>query len=141
MDDEKFASLLVNAVNGLPDDDRNEVLIELVQRGLGSSGSSGSSGAGGAGGAGSAGGGRSRMGPRASFVDALSAGIPAAGERRNVLVRFEAAQHEQLRAWCQANDIAMATVLRGLVDRFLRAQADAVGAAGEGAGAAGEGAA
>jgi hypothetical protein len=112
MDDERFASLLVNAVNRLEASDRDEVLIELVRRGLGSSG---------------VGGGRSQVGPRASFVDALSGSVPVAGERRNVLVRFDAAQHELLRAWCQANGTAMATVLRGLVDRFLRAQADQPG--------------
>ncbi|RJQ74559.1 hypothetical protein D5S17_22475 [Pseudonocardiaceae bacterium YIM PH 21723] len=40
-----------------------------------------------------------------------------------VPVRFPADQHAQLRDWCQENGFSMATVIRGLVSRFLEQQA------------------
>ena len=39
-----------------------------------------------------------------------------------VPVRFSADQHARLRAWCGAHGFSMATVIRGLVDRFLESQ-------------------
>ncbi len=39
-----------------------------------------------------------------------------------VPVRFSADQHARLRAWCAAHGFSMATVIRGLVDRFLESQ-------------------
>jgi hypothetical protein len=39
-----------------------------------------------------------------------------------VPVRFPAAQHQQLRAWCGDHGFTMATVVRGLVDQFLSGQ-------------------
>ena len=39
-----------------------------------------------------------------------------------VPVRFSADQHARLRAWCTAHGFSMATVIRGLVDRFLESQ-------------------
>ena len=39
-----------------------------------------------------------------------------------VPVRFSADQHARLRAWCADHGFSMATVIRGLVDRFLESQ-------------------
>jgi ParG protein len=39
-----------------------------------------------------------------------------------VPVRFSADQHARLRAWCSEHGFSMATVIRGLVDRFLDSQ-------------------
>jgi hypothetical protein len=39
-----------------------------------------------------------------------------------VPVRFSADQHARLRAWCAEHGFSMATVIRGLVDRFLESQ-------------------
>ena len=39
-----------------------------------------------------------------------------------VPVRFSAEQHARLRAWCGEHGFSMATVIRGLVDRFLESQ-------------------
>jgi hypothetical protein len=39
-----------------------------------------------------------------------------------VPVRFSADQHTRLRAWCSEHGFSMATVIRGLVDRFLDSQ-------------------
>jgi ParG len=44
-----------------------------------------------------------------------------------VPVRFSAAQHARLRAWCTEHGFSMATVIRGLVDRFLDGQQAAAG--------------
>jgi hypothetical protein len=40
-----------------------------------------------------------------------------------VPVRFPAEQHAQLREWCAEHGFSMATVIRGLVTRFLEGQA------------------
>lgn len=42
---------------------------------------------------------------------------------RVVPVRLATEQYEVLKQWCEANDFSMATVIRGLVDRFLTSQA------------------
>lgn len=39
-----------------------------------------------------------------------------------VPVRFSAEQHTRLRAWCAEHGFSMATVIRGLVGRFLESQ-------------------
>ncbi len=39
-----------------------------------------------------------------------------------VPVRFSAEQHARLRTWCGEHGFSMATVIRGLVDRFLESQ-------------------
>ena len=41
---------------------------------------------------------------------------------RAVPVRLAAEQHDALKQWCEANEFSMATVIRGLVDRFLATQ-------------------
>jgi hypothetical protein len=39
-----------------------------------------------------------------------------------VPVRFSTEQHAQLRTWCTEHGFSMATVIRGLVARFLEGQ-------------------
>ncbi len=47
---------------------------------------------------------------------------PASSAQQMVPVRFSAEQHARLRAWCTEHGFSMATVIRGLVDRFLDSQ-------------------
>lgn len=47
---------------------------------------------------------------------------PAAQAQQMVPVRFSAEQHARLRAWCTEHGFSMATVIRGLVGRFLDGQ-------------------
>jgi hypothetical protein len=47
---------------------------------------------------------------------------PQPGARQVVPVRFPAEQHAQLREWCAEHGFSMATVIRGLVARFLEMQ-------------------
>lgn len=44
------------------------------------------------------------------------------GGHQGVLVRLPVDAHTRLREWCARHDFAMATVIRGLVDRFLDQQ-------------------
>ena len=48
--------------------------------------------------------------------------LPQASEQQMVPVRFSSEQHAQLRQWCSEHGFSMATVVRGLVSRFLEAQ-------------------
>jgi hypothetical protein len=48
--------------------------------------------------------------------------LPQASEQQMVPVRFSSEQHAQLRQWCTEHGFSMATVIRGLVSRFLEAQ-------------------
>ena len=52
---------------------------------------------------------------------------PSPGAQQMVPVRFSAEQHARLRAWCTEHGFSMATVIRGLVDRFLDSQQAAAG--------------
>jgi hypothetical protein len=44
------------------------------------------------------------------------------GEHQGVLIRLPVEQHTRLREWCAKHNFSMATVVRGLVDRFLEQQ-------------------
>ena len=46
----------------------------------------------------------------------------AGSAQQMVPVRFSTDQHARLRAWCSEHGFSMATVIRGLVDRFLDSQ-------------------
>lgn len=48
--------------------------------------------------------------------------LPQASGRQMVPVRFSSEQHAQLRQWCSEHGFSMATVIRGLVSRFLEGQ-------------------
>ncbi len=47
---------------------------------------------------------------------------PSGSAQQMVPVRFSAEQHARLRAWCAEHGFSMATVIRGLVNRFLDSQ-------------------
>jgi hypothetical protein len=47
------------------------------------------------------------------------------GEHQGILVRLPIEQHTRLRNWCTSHGFSMATVVRGLVDRFLDQQSPA----------------
>lgn len=52
----------------------------------------------------------------------LFAGNTLKGDYQVVPVRLPAEQHAQLRDWCAENGFAMATVIRGLLAKFLAGQ-------------------
>jgi hypothetical protein len=106
------ASLLLGAVDALPPADRNRVLVWLLE-----------------------GGHRPHAGwPISIFRQALG-GLPELptlepdplmgrfatlrGEHQTVPVRLPTDQYHRLRDWCQEQGFSMATVIRGLVARFL----------------------
>lgn len=57
----------------------------------------------------------------AQVVRDLLRGSPSSAQQM-VPVRFSTEQHARLRAWCVEHGFSMATVIRGLVDRFLDSQ-------------------
>jgi hypothetical protein len=104
--------LLVKAVGMLPGAERDEVYVWLLGRGLaGTSGPGPFSG-------------RMRE-VSAQLLSLQTAGGPPGSQQigqQVVPVRFAADQHAQLRAWCGEHGFSMATVIRGLVARFLEGQ-------------------
>ena len=119
------ARLLVRALAQLPDADRDKVYTWLLSTSLPSE-------------AGVIGPLRRRIAwavqaeaPRAQQQDFAESGAdlvrnlfrsPASSAQQMVPVRFTAEQHARLRAWCTEHGFSMATVIRGLVDRFLDSQ-------------------
>ena len=107
-------SLLVQAVGQLPADQRDLVLTWLLRQRPGLSR-------------------QWTLGVRASehaaelhALQLSAAGQPGRGmppaAQQVVPVRFPAQQHAQLREWCAEHGFSMATVIRGLVARFLDSQ-------------------
>ena len=60
-----------------------------------------------------------------SLAAQLLAGTPLKGEHQVVPVRLPAQQHAELRDWCAEHGFSMATVIRGLLTRFLEGQSPA----------------
>ena len=109
--------LLVKAVATLPDAERDQVYAWFLDRGI--TGSQGGTWAG--------------PGPLPRQLREMSAtllplqtagGLPGAQPigQQVVPVRFAADQHAALRTWCSEHGFSMATVIRGLVARFLEGQ-------------------
>jgi hypothetical protein len=102
--------LLVKAVGTLPDAERDQVYAFLLSRGMTTPYLTG------------------RLARRLHEVsDQLlplhTAGAPGPQIGQQVVpVRFAADQHAQLRSWCAEHGFSMATVIRGLVARFLEGQ-------------------
>jgi hypothetical protein len=48
--------------------------------------------------------------------------VASGGEHQTFPVRLPEEQHAALKAWCTEHGFSMATVVRGLVENFLRAQ-------------------
>jgi hypothetical protein len=65
--------------------------------------------------------GASRLNLKGEHLFALrqSLTMEAGGPWQTVPVRLPVELHDRLKQWCQANEFAMAVVLRGLVARFL----------------------
>jgi ParG len=107
------ARLLVKALGGLPDAERDEAYVWLLGRAMAAP-------------RGPAQPGRLRE-VSAQLLALQNAGGPTAAQtaQQVVPVRFSAEQHAQLRAWCAEHGFSMATVIRGLVVRFLEGQAQA----------------
>jgi hypothetical protein len=63
------------------------------------------------------------------FPDAVFA--RPAGPLQALPVRLPQEQYERLKRWCAEHDYAMATVVRGLVERFLGEQAGAAADPGD----------
>jgi ParG protein len=53
----------------------------------------------------------------------LASALPAGEESQLVTIRLPAERHTQLRTWCAEHGFTMASVVRGLVERFLEEQA------------------
>jgi hypothetical protein len=53
----------------------------------------------------------------------LGSSLPAGEESQLVTIRLPAERHTQLRTWCAEHGFTMASVVRGLVERFLEEQA------------------
>jgi hypothetical protein len=61
---------------------------------------------------------------RDRLLTPVSEGMPR-GDYQVVPFRLPAEQHAALRDWCAAHNFTMATVVRGLVERFLAEQGQA----------------
>ena len=108
--------VLVSAMRALPDADRDLVYAWLLRRGFGleEAGVLAVPGR-----------------PRRMSVTALlgpdlelatRAPLAQASGQQMVPVRFSSEQHAQLRQWCSEHGFSMATVIRGLIARFLEGQ-------------------
>ncbi|HEY6480537.1 MAG TPA: hypothetical protein VIZ00_10935 [Streptosporangiaceae bacterium] len=109
--------LLVKAVATLPDAERDQVYAWFLDRGITGSRAAAFAGAG--------------PFPRqlrevstALLSLQRAGGLPGAqpAGQQVVPVRFAADQHAALRTWCSEHGFSMATVIRGLVSRFLEGQ-------------------
>jgi ParG len=118
--------ILVGALSGLPPDDRDQVYVWLLHQRDTSSAAASESGLPLA-----VRGARIARSMRESFENQLfltqSVRSTIASGQQMVPVRFSSDQHAQLRAWCAEHGFSMATVIRGLVARFLESQAPTSG--------------
>jgi hypothetical protein len=105
------AELLAQALDGMPSDDRTRVLAWLLNRSLSHDPMSLT---------------RQTLLGNLAMTTApqettalLSRTLLRRGEHQVVPIRLPTDQHTALRDWCQEHGFAMATVVRGLVERFL----------------------
>ncbi len=106
---ESLSELLLRAVRGLPKEEQDVVMRQLLERHAAVTPAP------------------PGRGPWMHLLPESGWGLPRTPERgsgslRVVPVRLSAEQHEALKQWCEANDFSMAVVIRGLVDRFLASQ-------------------
>jgi hypothetical protein len=111
--------LLARAVEGLPPDERQQVISWLFGRSMGTGFGTRSIGIGSAIGSAIASEQRERL-LEVTFGSGQSGG--RRGEHQVVPIRLPTDQHAALRDWCQEHGFTMATVVRGLVERFLEDQ-------------------
>jgi hypothetical protein len=116
----ELTRLLLKAVRGLPREEQDQVIEELLDARFATGGTVNLPPAGGLG--------LPAQLPQQLFLGEprleLLKGTPGAGESLTMVpARLSSEQHERLKQWCQANGFTMAVVLRGLVARFLDEQA------------------
>ena len=128
--------LLVRAVGQLDPADRDRVLAWLLRRDAGALAAAGSGAQAGPAAAASAAVLEATSPRRALWLTSESQSVralsqadialgmrpSAPGGQQMVPVRFSTDQHAQLREWCAEHGFSMATVIRGLVARFLEGQ-------------------
>ena len=110
------AQVLVSAISALPEADRDLVYAWLLRRGFEAQEPGVLTFPA-----------RSRRMPVASLLNpnlelAQRPTLAQASGQQMVPVRFSSEQHTQLRQWCSEHGFSMATVIRGLVARFLEGQ-------------------
>jgi hypothetical protein len=116
------AEMLASAVESLPPEERQQVIAWLFGRSLGTGFGGRSIGIGSAIGSAIASEQRERL-LEVTFGSGQSGG--RRGEHQVVPIRLPTDQHAALRDWCQEHGFTMATVVRGLVERFLEEQGQA----------------
>jgi ParG len=109
------AELLVSAIGALPAADRDRVYAWLLRRDTAPGAAPGPGGP-----------------PRARPLSLTTryqpdvflgpGAVSQTSSQQMVPVRFPAEQHARLREWCAEHGFSMATVIRGLVARFLEGQ-------------------
>lgn len=119
------AALLLRALDSLPEEQRVEVLrwlLERIPRALtGIASIAGTEGLPPSATAAALRGGE-EYAVRTALAGAQVTETARGGSLQMVPVRLPAEQHARLRAWCQEHGFAMATVIRGLLARFLDEQ-------------------
>jgi hypothetical protein len=115
----ELTRLLLKAVRGLPREEQDQVIEELLDARFAAGGTVDLPPAGGPD--------LPARLPQQLFLGEprleLLKGTPGAGESLTMVpARLSSEQHERLKQWCQANGFTMAVVLRGLVARFLDEQ-------------------
>jgi hypothetical protein len=110
MEESSLSELLLKAVRGLPQEEQDTVIRQLLDRHA-APGTPPPTG----------------RGPWMHLLPEPNLGMPRIAERgsgslRVVPVRLSAEQHDALKQWCETNEFSMAVVIRGLVDRFLASQ-------------------
>jgi hypothetical protein len=105
------AQILLKAVNGLSKEDRDEVMLWVLDRSFGRPPFTGMQ--------------RDLIEKMPTLappsLEELKAGTRR-GEHQVVPIRLPSEQHAALRDWCTEHGFSMATVVRGLVERFLEEQ-------------------
>jgi hypothetical protein len=102
------AEILLGAVNSLPKDDHDKVVLWMLERSFGRPPFVGGA-------------------PR-HMVEEIKASNRR-GDYQVVPIRLPADQHAALRDWCAEHNFSMATVVRGLVERFLEERGGGAGVA------------
>jgi hypothetical protein len=102
---------MMRALNGLPKEDHDKVVLWVLERSFGRPPFTGMQ--------------RDLIDKMPTLapptVEELRAGARV-GEYQVVPIRLPAEQHAALREWCADHGFSMATVVRGLVERFLEEQ-------------------
>ncbi len=126
MDEKSPVELVIKAVQALPDGERDQALAWLVDRNAPSWGGAVARARTVRAAAVARGEEQPDAGPTLPpglFSRRLGEYGSLRGEHQSVLIRLPVEQHTRLRDWCGKHNFSMATVVRGLVDRFLEQQA------------------